>query len=312
MARNILLIGSRGQVGWELMRTLQPLGGVTGVDFPEIDLVCPESIQDWIGDVNPQVIVNAAAYTAVDRAESEPEKALAINGVAPGIVAEVAKRRDCWLVHFSTDYVFDGSQRIPYTEEMDPRPVSVYGRSKLAADEAIRQVGGRHLIFRLCWVYGARGQNFLRTMLRLITTREELRVVDDQVGCPTWSRLIAEATTLALARALQEAEPERMVGLYNLACGGQGTWHELTQRIWERIPAHSRRARPPIPIPSEQYPVPAPRPAWSVLDCGKLERVFGIRLPDWKTALDLVFGSPIEGFEALFATPGTTGEAGSR
>jgi dTDP-4-dehydrorhamnose reductase len=303
MPPHFLVIGCRGQVGWELMRTLQPLGRVIGVDFPEVDLARPESLRPCLDEARPQAIVNAAAYTAVDRAESEPEAARRLNALAPGFLAEEARRRGAWLVHFSTDYVFDGSARTPYTEEAPPNPLSTYGRTKAEGDAAVQQVGGRHLIFRLCWVYGGRGQNFLRTMLRLATTRDELRVVNDQHGCPTWSRLIAEATAQALARALHAPEPDTLAGVYHLACNGVATWFEFARAIWESVPAEARRAAHVTPITTADYPAPARRPAWSVLDCGKLERVFGLRLPHWRSALRLVLESPVEGFETLALKP---------
>ena len=198
----ILLIGKIGQVGWELRRTLAPMARVACVDFPEIDLTSGDSIRRWVRETRPNIVINAAAYTAVDKAESEPDKAMKINGVAPGILAEEAKKLGALLVHYSTDYVFDGAKTEPYVETDPPNPLGAYGRSKLAGDEAVRAVGGAHLIFRLCWVYGARGQNFMLTMMRLAREREKLRVVGDQVGCPTWSRMIAETTALALKQAV--------------------------------------------------------------------------------------------------------------
>lgn len=299
MSPTLLVIGCRGQVGWELMRTLQPLGHVCGVDYPDLDLTRPDAIRQWIERTQPQVVINAAAYTAVDRAESEPEQAHALNALAPGILAEETRRRGAWLVHFSTDYVFDGRQETPYTEEAPPHPLSVYGRTKLAGERAVQDAGGKYLIFRLCWVYGGRGQNFLRTILRLATTRDELRVVNDQWGAPTWSRMIAEATAQALGQALRAREPEAWVGLYHLAAAGRTTWHAFAQTIWEHIPAEARRCRAVVPIPTTEYPTPARRPARAVLDCSKLARVFGLRLPDWDTSLRQVLESPVEGFEHL-------------
>src|SRR5258706_10928418 len=181
----LLLIGKIGQVGWELRRTLAPMAQVTCVDFPEIDLTSGDSIRQWVRDAKPQVIINAAAYTAVDKAETEPDRAMQINGLAPGILAEEAKKTGSLLVHYSTDYIFDGSKTEPYVETDKPNPLGSYGRSKLAGDNAVLAAGGSHLIFRLCWVYGARGQNFMLTMMRLARERDKLRVVSDQVGCPT-------------------------------------------------------------------------------------------------------------------------------
>ena len=303
MSRSFLVIGSRGQVGWELMRTLQPLGCVTGVDYPDLDLTRPESVRPWLNQTRPDVVVNAAAYTAVDRAEAEPDLARCVNATAPALLAEETRRRGAWLVHYSTDYVFDGHQKTPYREDAPPNPLNEYGRSKLAGDLAVQQAGGRHLIFRLCWVYGGRGQNFLRTMLRLFTTREEVRVVNDQWGAPTWSRHIAETTALALAHVLHAPEPEAYCGLYHLAAGGVTTWHGFARAIWERMPAAVRRCREVVPITTAEYPTPARRPVRAVLDCDKLERVFGLRLPDWETSLRQVLESPVEGLEQLRFSP---------
>ncbi|MCU0770217.1 MAG: dTDP-4-dehydrorhamnose reductase [Verrucomicrobia bacterium] len=284
----ILLLGKNGQVGWELVRTLAPLGPVTAVDFPEVDFTRPDSLQPWLRESNPTVILNAAAYTAVDQAESEPDLCLAINGTTPGVLAEEAAQRGALLVHYSTDYVFDGTKTSPYTENDLPNPLGVYGRTKLAGDQAVRQSGCDHLIFRLCWVYGARGKNFLLTMNRLANERETLRVVADQHGCPTWSRLIAEATAQALARALSSPNRSHLCGTYHLAASGQTTWHGFAKAIIESMPADRRCCQQVEAITTGQYPTPARRPAYSVLDCGKLERTFGLRLPDWRTSLNQV------------------------
>ena len=297
MPRNVLVIGCRGQVGWELMRTLQPLGRITGVDYPDLDLTRPESVQSWLDQIQPDVVVNAAAYTAVDRAESEPELARSLNAAGPALLAEEARRRGAWLVHYSTDYVFDGSQEAPYSEDAPPNPLNEYGRSKLAGDLAVQQTGGQHLIFRLCWVYGGRGQNFLRTMLRLFTTHEEVRVVNDQWGAPTWSRLIAEITAMALARVLHAPEPAAYCGLYHLAAAGVTTWYGFARAILEQVPRAARRCREVVPISSAEYPTPARRPARTMLDCSKLERLLGLCLPDWKTGLRLALQEPVEGYE---------------
>ena len=284
----ILIIGRIGQVGWELRRTLAPLGRVVAVDFPDIDLTNVDSILKWTRETEPQVIVNAAAYTAVDKAESEFEKCNQINGIAPGILAEEAKKRSALLVHYSTDYVFDGTKNTPYTEEDAPNPLGAYGRSKLAGDEAVRAVGGRHLIFRLCWVYGARGQNFMLTMMRLAREREKLRVVQDQFGCPTWSRMIAETTGLALQRVVAAGELSAFQGLYNLAASGQTSWHGFAQSIIGLMPDAEKKCRSIEPIPTSEYPLPAKRPAYSVLSCEKLRRTFGLQLPDWEESLKQV------------------------
>src|SRR5436190_3140708 len=215
MQPTVLLIGKIGQVGWELRRTFAPLGKIIAVDYPEIDLTDGTSIQKWVRQTSPAIVINAAAYTAVDKAETESERCQLINGVAPGILAEEVKRANALLVHYSTDYIFDGTKRTPYVEEDLPNPLGVYGRSKLAGDQAIQQVGVSHLIFRLCWVYGARGQNFMITMMRLAREREKLRVVRDQIGCPTWSRLIAETTALVLKQILRASDRNALLGVYH-------------------------------------------------------------------------------------------------
>ena len=285
MRQTFLLIGKNGQVGWELRRTLAPLGAVASLDFPEIDLTNADSLRRWVRDTRPQVVINAAAYTAVDKAEAEPELAHKINGVAPGILAEAAKEAGALLVHYSTDYVFDGAKAEPYVESDRPNPLSQYGRSKLAGDTAIQAVGGNHLIFRLCWVYGNRGQNFMLTMMRLAREREKLRVVRDQTGCPTWSRMIAQATAFALRQTLDAAAPETLSGVYHLAASGMVSWHGFAEAILELMPRENRKCNVIEPIQTSEYPTAARRPANSVLDCAKLERTFGLRLPDWRESL---------------------------
>jgi dTDP-4-dehydrorhamnose reductase len=280
------------------MRTLAPLGPVIGIDYPGIDLANPDSIRREVDKCLPTAIINAAAYTAVDKAESEPERALAINGVAPGILAELARHHGAFLVHYSSDYVFDGMKQGPYTEADVANPLSVYGKSKLEGDRAVQAAGGGHLILRLCWVYGGRGRNFLRTILGLGTTRDELRVVNDQRGCPTWSRWIAEATGLAMSRVLNDDAP-RFQGLYHLAAGGSTTWHGFAEAILDGIPAGSRACRRVVPVTTAEYPLPARRPANSVLDCTALKRVFGLELPAWQAGLEQVFETSVVGFEAL-------------
>ena len=283
-----LVIGRIGQVGWELRRTLAPLARIVSVDYPEIDLTDGASIVKWVRETRPQIIVNAAAYTAVDKAESDYEKCLKINGTAPGILAEEAKKLSCLLVHYSTDYVFDGTKTTPYTEEDAPNPLGAYGRSKLAGDQAVFQADGLHLVFRLCWVYGARGQNFMLTMMRLAREREKLRVVCDQFGCPTWSRMIAETTALALKQTLAAPDPASFNGLYHLAASGRTNWHNFAQAIIRLMPAEGKKCRQIEPITTPEYPLPAKRPAHSVLACEKLERTFGLRLPEWEESLKQV------------------------
>jgi dTDP-4-dehydrorhamnose reductase len=258
------------------------------VDFPDIDLTSNDSIRQWVRDTRPNVVVNAAAYTAVDKAESEPDKAMKINGVAPGILAEEARKLGALLVHYSTDYVFDGAKTEPYIETDAPNPLGAYGRTKLAGDEAVRAIGGAHLIFRLCWVYGARGQNFMLTMMRLAREREKLRVVGDQVGCPTWSRMIAETTALALKRALAAGDFGAFTGTYHLASAGVTSWHGFADAIVKLMPAEGRKCVQVETISTAEYPTPTKRPAYSVLACDKLERTFGLRLPHWEESLKQV------------------------
>jgi dTDP-4-dehydrorhamnose reductase len=288
----ILLIGKNGQVGWELQRTLAPLGRVRAIDFPEIDLTEASSVRRWVRESAPQLVVNAAAFTAVDKAETDSERCRQINGAAPGILAEEAKALGALLVHYSTDYVYDGAKTTPYVEEDPPHPLSAYGRSKLAGDEAVQQIGGVHLIFRLCWVYGARGQNFLLTMMRLARERDKLRVVSDQVGCPTWSRLIAETTALALKQVLAVSDPARFNGIYHLAASGQTNWHGFAEAIVRLMPGEGKKCTAVEPITTADYPLPAKRPARSVLSCDKLKRTFGLELPDWHDSLKQVLDIP--------------------
>jgi dTDP-4-dehydrorhamnose reductase len=285
----ILLVGKLGQVGWELRRTLAPLGTVAAIDFPEIDLSNAESTSSAVRKARPQVIVNAAAYTSVDQAETEPDLCRRINALGPAILAEEAKRAGALLVHFSTDYVFDGMKNTPYTEDDQPNPWGAYGRAKLFGDQAIQQSGCDHLIFRLCWVYGIRGRNFLLTILRLAREKEELRVVADQFGCPSWSRLIAEASTLALNKVLSSPDRGCFSGIYNLASSGHTNWHDFASRIVKLMPHDQVKCRAVQPIPTSEYPLPARRPAYSVLSCEKLKRVFGLQLPSWDETLALVF-----------------------
>lgn len=283
--RPILVLGRNGQVGWELCRSLAPLGDVVAIGRQEMDLTDADRLARLVADVGPSLVVNAAAYTAVDRAESEPELAHKINAVAPGVLAEAAHRFGAWLIHFSTDYVFDGTKRSPYLETDAPNPLGVYGRTKLEGERAVQAVGGRHLIFRLGWVYGVRGQNFLLTMQRLAREREELRVVDDQIGTPTWSHLVAEAMGPIVQRLLDGDVSGDVDGIYHLSCAGQTSWHGFASRIIEQMPEVQRKARTVTPISTADYPTPAKRPTWSVLDGSKVQSTFGIRLPHWERAL---------------------------
>jgi len=279
----ILLTGVNGQVGWELQRTLAPLGEVIAADRSVLDLADTAGIRHRVAAIAPDLIVNPAAYTAVDKAESEPELAHAINADAPGELAACGIP----LVHFSTDYVFDGRKAGAYTEDDTPNPLGVYGASKLAGEKAVVRAGIPHLILRTSWVYGLRGRNFLLTMQRLARERESLSVVDDQFGAPTWSRLIAEATALTIARWLERTDRTATSGLYHLSCGGCTSWHGFTAAILAHLAQTDSKLAKLSAIPTSGYPTPAARPANSQLDCGKLAATFGVRLPDWENALGL-------------------------
>lgn len=284
----ILLTGSRGQVGWELARALSTLGEVVALDADSLDLTDANAIRRVVGEVRPGIIVNPAAHTAVDKAESEPDLARAINATAPGILAEEAEKLGALLVHYSTDYVFDGGGELPRQEDDPTGPLNVYGATKLEGENAIRAGCRRHLIFRTSWVYGARGANFLLTMRRLMGERPELKIVDDQIGAPTWCRHLAEATAQILAQVgspARGADKPEPWGVYHMTNGGETSWHGFAAAI-QTLDAPGKPARL-VAIPSSEYPTPARRPLNSRLDNGKLERVFGIRLPDWRDALRL-------------------------
>lgn len=293
----ILIVGRVGQVGWELRRKLACLAEIASVDFPEIDFTKPETIRAAVRAAQPNVIVNAAAYTAVDKAENEPELAAAINAAGPALLAEEAKRSNALLVHYSTDYVFDGSKPEPWTETDTPNPLGVYGRTKLEGDLAIQASGCHHLIFRTSWVYGARGHNFLLTMLRLAKERNELRIVNDQIGAPTTSECIAEATANVLAQLITPTgfQLGGRGGLYNLTCGGQASWFGFAEALLKSAAARLGTPLPNlVPITTADYPTPAKRPANSRLSGQKLATTFGVALPDWPVALDLVIDTLAE------------------
>jgi len=284
----ILLFGPAGQVGWELRRTHAPQGELTCDGRPEVDFTRPDSLRTVIATTKPAIIVNAAAHTAVDKAETEGALAAAVNTDAPGLMAAEAKKLGALLVHFSTDYVFDGSKTSPYVETDPTGPLGANARTKIAGEQAVAASGCAHLIFRLCWVYGSRGANFMLTMQRLAREREKLRVVADQVGCPTSSRLIAETTALALARAASPEQAGALSGIYHLCASGHTSWHGFASAIIAAMPEAERKCREIEAIPTSAYPTPARRPAYSVMSCGKLQDTFGLRLPDWKHGLDLV------------------------
>ncbi len=295
--RRILLIGGNGQVGWELRRCLAPLGALAVADRQaaaalRLDLADPDTVRQAVRAAAPQVIVNAAAYTAVDRAEQEPALAMAVNGVAPGVLAEEARRLGAVLVHYSTDDVSRGGRPEPCREQDPTGPINEYGRTKLAGEQAVAAVGGACLVFRTSWVYAARGHNFLCTMRRLFAQRDAVRVVDDQIGSPTWAHSIAAATAQVLTQVLapgSDSAPDlgERAGLYHMSCAGQTSWCGFAREIL----ALGGPAREPsvrvLPIPSTQYPTPARRPAYSMLANARLTEAFGVSLPHWEQALAL-------------------------
>lgn len=288
---SILLLGKDGQVGWQLQRSLAPHGPVITCGHADCDLTDLDRLRLLVRQIGPSVIVNAAAYTAVDRAEAEPELAMRINGEAPGVLAQEAARLGALLIHYSTDYVFDGKKPAPYVESDPAGPLSVYGRSKLAGEEAIRAAGCKSVIFRTSWVFGARGGNFVKTILRLAREKRTLNVVSDQVGSPTPAALIATVTGIVLAMLRQgHAMNRETQRRYHLCCGRPVSWHEFAQAILKlaaATPGFDLRLKPEaiIAIPSSEYPTAATRPANSRLDCGRLEKEFGLQMPDWQPYL---------------------------
>ena len=289
----LLLFGRNGQVGWELQRSLAVLGEVVALDAASEalcgDFARPDALAATVREVRPDAIVNAAAYTAVDRAESEPELAHAINATAPGVLAREAAALGAWLVHYSSDYVFDGSGDAPRDESAPTCPLNVYGRTKLEGEQAIRAAGGNHLILRTSWVYAARGQNFARTMLKLAAERDRLQVVDDQFGAPTGAELLADVTAHAV-RAVT-ARPE-LGGTYHVAASGETSWHGYARFVIEWAREHGRPVKA-LPgaieaVPSSAWPTPAARPHNSRLDTSKLRSTFGLALPPWQAGVERI------------------------
>lgn len=288
----ILLLGKGGQVGWELQRSLAILGEVVACDFDSpgelrADFSVPESLRSLVSLVKPDVIVNAAAHTAVDKAESEPDLARSINAAGPGVLAREAAASGACLVHYSTDYVFDGSGNTARDEDAATGPLSVYGRTKLEAEELIRTSGCRHIILRTSWVYAARGGNFVRTMLRLASERDELKVIADQIGAPTGAELLADVTALALPRLRQD---KSLSGTYHCAAAGETSWHgyALFAIEWARQRGHVVKVSPDriVAIPTTAYPTPAQRPLNSRLNTRKLQSTFDITLPHWQQGVE--------------------------
>jgi len=278
MRPTILLTGARGQLGAALAVALAPHGEVVATDRSTLDLADASAVADAVRRVRPALIVNAGAYTNVDQAEREPGLADAVNGVAPGVLAEEARALGAVLIHYSTDYVFDGASRVPYVEDDPVAPLSAYGRSKLAGERAIRESGATALILRTSWVYGLSGRNFLLTMRRLASERPEIRVVDDQAGTPNWSRELARATARIVANGLPWLAGR--AGVYHLSARGSTTWYGFARAILADRPAVRV-----VPITTAEYPTPARRPAWGVLSTGRFERTFGFALPEWQATL---------------------------
>lgn len=276
-------------MGYELVRELATLGSVVSPNRSELDLAQPDSIRAFIQRIRPTLIVNAGAYTAVDRAEADRDMCFAVNAQAPGVLAEESVRLGAALIHYSTDYVFDGENTAPYIETDTPAPLNVYGESKLAGERSIAQVGGAWLVLRTSWIYGLRGRNFLRTIIHLARDREELQVVDDQIGAPTWSRSVAAATAqLVSGLGVREVVTDRLrdlSGIYHLSAGGATSWLGFAQAILAHRP--QRRAMRLRPIPTDEYPAAALRPRWSVLSNTRVNERFGIFLGSWESQLAL-------------------------
>jgi dTDP-4-dehydrorhamnose reductase len=296
----IVIIGRNGQLAWEANQRFQELGQIICVGRPEFDLLDLNAVRDEIRRIKPMIIVNAAAYTAVDQAESEPDAAMKINSEASAAMAEEAKRLGALFITYSTDYVFDGKSATPYSESDPTAPLNVYGASKLSGEQAVEAVGGNHLIFRTSWVYGARGKNFLKTILKLATERPELRIVDDQVGAPTWSRDLADATRKIIEELVTKTESENIPigealgnrrGIYHMTASGSVTWYGFAVAIVEEMKKRgllNGALAKLVPIPSSEYPTPAARPHNSRLCNEKLKNAFGVMLPAWRQSLTAV------------------------
>ncbi|WLH13080.1 dTDP-4-dehydrorhamnose reductase [Pseudomonas hefeiensis] len=279
----ILIIGQNGQVSRALQSRLAGMGELIVRGSDQLDLARPDHLRSPINALRPDLIINAAAHTAVDQAESEPERAFAINATAPGVLAQVAVELGVPLIHYSTDYVFDGRKREPYTEADTPNPLSVYGRSKLSGEDAIRDAAGQHLILRTSWVYSSEGRNFLLTMQRLLQEKSHLRVVDDQIGAPTWAGTIADSTAHLIEH--WQAGQCGAWGTYHLTAQGETSWFGFAQAIGEHLIEQHKPCAVLEPIPSRAYPTPAPRPLNSRLDCTRLLQQWGVSQPDWRSAL---------------------------
>lgn len=287
---NLLLFAKNGQLGWELNRTLQTLGRVIAVDISEADFENPNSVVEMIRRVKPAYIINPAAYTAVDRAENETDRARMINAETPGIIAEEARRMGAVFIHYSTDYVFDGTKGSPYVEEDATNPLNAYGQTKLEGEQAIGQVGGAYLILRTSWVYSLRGDGFVSKSLKWARSQKTLRVVSDQIGSPTWARALAEVTAAVIARSLPASQDffVEKGGLFHLGGAGSVSRFDLTREILSCEPRREEQIVERIePALTADFPTPARRPLSTALDCSRFERVFGLKLPNWKDALQL-------------------------
>lgn len=284
----ILLLGSTGQVGWELNRTLLTLGELVALDYPEIDMANPNNIHQVVKEVKPDIIINATAYTDVDRAETEPKLAMAINGTGPGILAEEAKRLGAALIHYSTDYVFDGTKGEPYTEEDIPNPLNVYGKTKLTGEQIIRDISGTSLIFRTAWVYSLRRPCFVTKVLGWARVHETLRIVDDQISSPTWSRTLAQATTAVI----NQGDLPGKSGLYHLTDDGICSRFEWAKAILENdLYPDEHVFQQILPAKSSDFTTLAIRPMVSALDCGHFINTFGLPLTGWRENLELALAS---------------------
>lgn len=299
--KKILVTGKNGQLGWELQRVLAASGEIIALDSDAMNLADADAIRRTVREVRPDVIINPAAYTAVDKAETDAKLAMAVNGVAPGILAEEAKLQGTVLVHYSTDYVFDGSKATPYSEADIANPQSVYGRTKYAGEQAVLASGCKHLILRTSWVYGVHGGNFVKTILRLAKERSELRIVADQFGAPTWARDLAQSTATALSRWMEKDFDPKFCGLYHLTAAGQTNWHEYAEEIVQLArkydAALSSKSLDIRAITTQDYPVPAKRPVNSVLANNKIRETFGIVMPAWRDSLAecvrLIYEQPV-------------------
>jgi dTDP-4-dehydrorhamnose reductase len=293
-----LITGANGQLGFELQRALAPLGEVVACGRDACDLSNPDSIRAALRAAKPNVILSAGAYTAVDKAESEPDLARAINAAAPGILGEEAAKLGALVIHFSTDYVFDGTKPSAYREEDATNPLGVYGKTKLEGEKALAASGADHLIFRTSWVFGAHGKNFIKTILRLASSRDELRIVADQFGAPTGAALLADASAHIATRYLRDGRENFPFGLYHFAAGGETSWHGFAQHIVAKATAANSplKVTPEriLPITTPEYPTPAARPANSRLDTSKFRSAFGLHLPDWTHGVDQVLDVLLE------------------